>query len=252
MDFFSYFKFFALNRSGIIRSSLVFLHKIIEKVRSLISVHSKMSSKALLIVFAVLLPLALSAKINNPKMTIPIRGGPIKLEPCPRIYLPVCGSDGITYGNSCELKNAQKKNSNLSMVRNGKCIGRGPIVCDTLFEPVCGCDGKTYGNSCEFKSANQNNPRATYKEGACPKVQKPKICSYIYAPVCGSDGTTYANSCSLENAQIKNPKLTMVHKGECDEEVEDKQDEDIPEYEQEEDVPEDEQEGDEDEGDESW
>lgn len=40
---------------------------------------------------------------------------------CPRMYWPLCGSDGVTYGNDCTFRCALRKNSDLKLVRNGSC-----------------------------------------------------------------------------------------------------------------------------------
>lgn len=41
--------------------------------------------------------------------------------PCGRIAMPVCGSDGKTYGNICTL-NCQKRNDeNLTLAHEGTC-----------------------------------------------------------------------------------------------------------------------------------
>jgi hypothetical protein len=44
--------------------------------------------------------------------------------PCPRIYLPVCGSDGQTHANRCEMKRyACEHDTELEVVHLGKCTG---------------------------------------------------------------------------------------------------------------------------------
>ena len=45
--------------------------------------------------------------INRHKLnTLDYRGCEDKDEDCPAVYSPVCGSDGMTYGNDCYAENA--------------------------------------------------------------------------------------------------------------------------------------------------
>jgi len=75
----------------------------------------------------------------------PVDGQCIRDPACTALIDPVCGTNDITYVNSCFADNVGVDYS------FGECEGDGGSAdCITVFDPVCGVDGNTYGNSCEL------------------------------------------------------------------------------------------------------
>eukprot|EP00964_Phaeocystis_antarctica_P015935 scaffold8825_cov58-Phaeocystis_antarctica.AAC.4 len=106
---------------------------------------------------------------------------------------PVCGKDGLTYGNKCEAQRVCQLDGSTP----GRCCKPKPGgICTKDYTPVCGKDGHTYGNECEAALVCQ-------LEGSTPgkcycKPNPGGICTQEVDPVCGKNKITYGNKCKAQ------------------------------------------------------
>ncbi|KAK8383676.1 hypothetical protein O3P69_015846 [Scylla paramamosain] len=177
--------------------------------------------------------------------------GPMCHGVCSAFFAPVCGSDGVTYSNECQLEFAAcllKKT--ITVVKNSACEEASTTTtpaptcsqkCTRISFPVCGSDGKTYENVCLLEVADCESRAAgggsviVVAEGPCdapaevsppvaPVPEAPscsKECTRIFLPVCGSDGKTYNNQCLLEIADCESRAaggagVTLASESACD------------------------------------
>lgn len=122
-------------------------------------------------------------------------------QACTRIYDPVCGCDGNTYGNACEAAG-----KGVSVASEGEC-STGPTGAQE--GEMCGgfagvqCDGGLY---CHFAPETQCG--SGDQAGVCETM--PELCIDLYDPVCGCDGNTYGNSCKAASSGV-----SVAHEGAC-------------------------------------
>ena len=110
---------------------------------------------------------------------------------CPDVWEPVCGCDGITYGNECEADAAA-----MSIAHYGEC----GVVCTEDSE----CPA--VNQFCKFPVGTCGDAAVG---GVCTPI--PGECIQVSDPVCGCDGVTYGNECEADRAAV-----SLAHHGPCE------------------------------------
>ena len=135
---------------------------------------------------------------------------------CPRKTKKVCGTDGKTYINECELrKESCKTKTNITVLHDGKCSKFRPgCVPLGIFSLNISFYFSSFQDPCEdikcsFKAqcVVDSNYKASCQCPKCPPTTK---------EVCGSDGKTYINECELRRQSCTTKTVIRVfHEGKC-------------------------------------
>ncbi|XP_033119851.1 agrin-like [Anneissia japonica] len=166
---------------------------------------------------------------------------------CPSWDSPVCGSNMVTYKNTCELKKVQCKKPSIRQFCDARCrLDDGRNCCMMIKKChkslkntgiVCGSDGKNYASECHlFREACRTVEFNLQKDsdGPCPPDQTQTVkmkfsmiecLATFHCPidlalageVCSDIGTTYQDECALkfDSCWGENRNIGLDYVGRC-------------------------------------
>ncbi|XP_071806055.1 agrin-like isoform X2 [Asterias amurensis] len=112
------------------------------------------------------------------------------ISSCPDVYVPVCGTDGVSYHSVCHLQREQCTSKRpIQVVSNGPCLNQSEGLCSTI---RCG-----YGAMC-------------VEVNGSPTCSCDMMCTNEDSPVCGTDKNTYGNACLLKQSACEQQKDIQV------------------------------------------
>ncbi|XP_070206823.1 agrin-like isoform X2 [Littorina saxatilis] len=134
---------------------------------------------------------------------------------CSTLREAVCGSDGQTYINECEMrKSACLKEMDIEVAQDGDC----DIISIPSGSGASGDDDLTVAEDCDEDACSKYGGRCTVHPDGAFICACNYYCEAIRSPVCGSDGRTYGNVCQLRSAGCTSKKdIKIVSMDNCDE-----------------------------------
>merc|ERR1712210_271912 len=153
-------------------------------------------------------------------------------EVCPSNYDPVCGVDGYTYSNECQLEVASCNSPvPIHLAPPSECGSECPAEqpefgtacslpegaqCPYGEECCCGECHPSMMMECGGGSWVGRHTEACMLPNCGNTTGCPDVCPLNFDPVCGSDGNTYGNECQLQAASCNSPTaISVVSQGEC-------------------------------------
>ncbi|XP_014669070.1 PREDICTED: agrin-like, partial [Priapulus caudatus] len=138
---------------------------------------------------------------------------------CPRHIRKVCGSDGETYLNACQLQCTKTTlgEDDLRVVHRGEC--REDCACGRLYRPVCGSNGRTYNNLCLLECDGRTDPDlvSRYDAACLPAPQFESClthqCEQEYVRRGCPDLTYFLYQCQVTTMPRRKCKKGKKHRG---------------------------------------